>query len=388
MLIFFQRVFLTLFTHIPLLLLAETEADDFQELSNYQEVNRLWIGLAEGIIEPTSLEAIKTQVEGYYLIEARDGDWLQKDQHWLTMEPNKLDLEKQELELEEKKAKEVQRKALIEKSEELQRLGEKLEEIVEEQRLLNEALAEERQSELLSAGLEERVQTGQDKLEIEAERIRELMKPEIREAAKLLADKEQALQLERKRLSLLALENRSKIKAPFEGMLELSTAVKELLLENKDSGGLIWLPPATGIGLITDRTSYIVRIPSEGTQLPSIPQEKLRIMITSKEEGKLISADLLRVIKEQRGEQASLIYEFKISKEEAESLTLLSQQKTIAHLFRTFDSPCRVIPKRDIAFEDTAALQSGGWKKLVKELWPNVELIAVGPQHLAVRRKE
>lgn len=275
-----------------------------------------------------------------------------------------------------------------EESEELQRLEEKLEELIEQDRLLLEAFSNEQESQLLPSGLDERVQTGLSKLKAETDRVRALIDPENRQTTKDLAEKEQALQLERKRLSLIAVEKRSQIKAPFEGMLDLSTEIKELLLESRESNGLIWLPPGTGIGLIADRRSYIVRIPAEGTPLGSIPQDKAKIMLTSKEEGKLVMADLLSVKQEQDGARASEIFEFKVSKEDAQSLSVIGQQKIMAHLFRTFDHPCRVIPKRDIAFEDTSVLQSGGWQMLVRKLWPEAELIAVGPQHLAVRKKK
>ena len=358
------------------------------DLTSYQEVNRLWIGLVEGIIAPHSFETVQAPLEGYYLFEARDGDWLTKDQHWLTIGPNKLELDKDELRLEQRKLEESRRLATIEDDENLTRLEERLEELDEQQRLLRESLANEAEVETLSLDLEERVQAGLAKLEKETSRVRDLMSEDLRKEKKDLTEKEQQLQLERKRLALIAAEKRSQIKSPFDGMLELSSEVKELLLKSSDSGNLIWLAPTTGIGTITDRRTYVVRVPSEGTQLESIPQEQVKIMISSAKEGKLVKADLLQVVQEQRSTEVTQIYEFQISQEEAKSLSVVGQQKTVAHLFQVFDKPCRVIPKRDIAFSDTTVLQSGGWGALVKKIWPGTELIAVGPQHLAVRIKE
>ena len=379
-----RTVLLALFLFSPLLASAENLA----ELSSYQKVDRLWMGLAEGIIEPKALETVQAPIEGYYLFEARDGDWLKKEQHWLTIEPNKLELEKQELELEGQKLKEAERLAELEEVEELQRLEEQLEEIEEQQRLLLAAVSNQEESEFLPQNLGERVRKAFEKLDVEAERIRDLTSTETREATKTLTKKEQALQLERKRLTLIATEKRSKIKAPFDGMLTLSNEVKEQLLKPGETSGLIWLRPGTAIGLIADRRSYLVRVPSEGTVLDTIPEEDVKILITNREEGKLVMANFLQINQEQIGTQTSEIFEFEITKEDAQDLTVASQKKIIANIFRTFKEPCRVIPKRDIAFEDSAILQSGGWKLLVNKLYPEAELIAVGPQHLAVRKKE
>ena len=378
-----RRAFAALFLFFALL---TSSAEELSELSSYQEVDRLWIGLGEGSLEPKAIEAIQASIEGYYLFEARDGDRLRKGQFWLTIDPSKLELEKQELALEEKKLKEAERKAQLDETEELLALEAKLEEVEEQRRLLLETSSVEEAAELLDAGLIERVQRGVTKLDEEIERLRSLMDPETRQTAKELTKKEQALQIERKRLALIITEKRSKIKANFEGMLTLSTEVKERLLE--DSEGLVWLSPGAAIGLIANRDTYVVRIPSEGTLLDTVPQDKARIMIRNQEEGKLIMADLLQVNQEQTGAQSQDVFEFEISKEDAKSLSTVNQKKIVAHLFRTFEKPCRMIPKRDIAFEDSTTLQSGGWKLLVQKLYPEVELVAIGPQHLAVRKKE
>ena len=379
----FGRVVVTLFLFSSPL----TSAEKLAELTSYPEVERLWLGLAEAVIEPRALETVQAQLEGYYLFQARDGDWLEKGQLWLKIEPNKLELEKRELELGEQKSKEAERLAELEESEELVRLEEQLEEVVENRRLLIEAATIQEESDLLPQNLEDRVRIGLDKLDREAQRIRNLMSSETRQATKDLTEKEQALQLERQRLALIATEKRSLIKANFAGMLSLSTEVKQRLLDAGDTSGLVWLPPGTGIGLIADRTSYVVRVPSEGTLLDTIPENNVKVMIASREDGVLVMADLIEVSQEQKGAQAVEVYEFEISKEDAKKLSVSSQKKTIANIFRTFEKPCRVIPKRDIAFEDSTTLQSGGWKTLVEKLYPEAELIAVGPQHLAVRNK-
>lgn len=361
---------------------------DAKALSSYQEVSRLWIGLEEGVIEPYSIETIQVPVEGYYAFHVRDGDWLEENQHWLTAEPNKLQLEREELELEELKTERAKRDAAIESSEEYNRLEERLEEIVERRRVLVKTVALERESEGLPKGVVERVASAIEKLDGEAERVRELISEEVRQNKKLLSEKERGLQLERKRIALIASQKRSIVKAPFAGRLTLSTEVKNLIEQNTESNGLVWLSPGTTIGVIADRRTYLVRIPSENTSLDTLPEEEMQVMLTGKEDGKLIVADLLQIKQEQEASRFVQIFEFLVDEQDAAGISVLGPQKRLVHLFRTFEKPCRAVPKSAIAFEDATALQSGGWATLVGKIWPDAVLVAVGPQHLAIREKK
>lgn len=355
-----------------------------EDLSSYQEVTRLWIGLEEGVIAPRSIETVQAPLEGYYAFHARDGDWLEKDQHWLTAEPNKLQLEQEEFDLEELKIKEAQRNGEIERSEEYSRLEERLEELLEKRRLLEVSLGTEEE---LPEGVAARVATGIQKLDEEVERVRELISEEVREDKKFLSEKERDLQLERKRVALIASKKRSIVRAPFAGQLTLSTELQDVIKQNKEANGFVWLAPGTTIGVVADRRNYLVSIPSENTTLETVPEDEMQIMITSREDGKLLIADLHQVRQEQRGSEFVQIFEFLIGEEDSKSISILGQQKNLVHLFRTFEKPCRAVPKSAIAFEDTSALQSGGWAGLVRKIWPDAVLVAVGPQHLAIREK-
>lgn len=362
---------------------SPASAAEVKPLESCPEVNRLWMGMEEGVVRPAAYEQIRADSDGYVSIATKDGQMLAKGDPWGTLDPEQLEIERRTFQLEENKQKQQLEKGREDARDAQLQMNLELHE-AEGKR---EELAAVAQGDELPVVLKNRAADAVAKLDERIGALREKLEPANLERELRLLDEDCALQIARKRKQLEILEKRSNLVAGFGGQIRIGDRLKEKLATIKP-GEPLWVKTGELLGTLVDDRHYEISVSAAGPLFSEMPKEQLLVYLQDAQTGKLIPGDYSRTDETDNGREISRNFIFIIREEGVEGARQAQGTRNLVHVYRKFTQPHRLVYKKDIAFLAPDVLETSGWDGLVRHLWPGSKVIQVGPQTIAVAPKD
>lgn len=363
-------------------LLCPLCAVEAPSLETCRKVDRMWLGVEEGIVRPLAFKQFRPEIDGEITLHAAEGAVLVKGQHWATIDEQQLDIERRSFEVEKIKIEQQRIKSL------------------EDMRAARRNRAMElRDAENKRDGLEA-VCTDADmspKLRARAKEALGQMNEQIADLQKRMAsdqskreqrviEEDCQLQLIRKRKQLDALERRSLLVAEFNGRLRYSHTVVEQLQEGKNDNK-VRISSGELLGTLLDESRYEIVVPANGPLLDEIPLDQMAVFLQDPQSGRMIPSDYQRIEEIDNGREITRNFIFAVRKEENSQIRLAQGARNMVHVYRKFPNPVRTVMKKDIVFLAPDVLERAGWSGLVEHLWHGSKVIQVGPQTIAIEPK-
>lgn len=362
------------------MLAMATAAEDVKPLTTFPKVDRLWLGIEEGVIRPAGHEQVRATADGYVELFAKNGEMIEKGMHWGTLAPRLLELEKRGLEVDEKKHLLQLRKLQDDARNETLRLGTELHEAERSRMALEEAM----QDPLMPAAIRDNAATAIDGLVEQISILRARITPEARKQAVELEVEDLELQMERKRRQYRHLEKQSLLIAGFSGELRFGDKLHKALADTQDAKGMVWLSANDLVGTLVNEGSYEIVVPAASALISGVPVEQLQAYLQDGQTGRLIVGTYDRAEEVDKGGEVARKHVFVITDKSITDAKYAVGSTNLVHLYRKFNSPFRLVFKKDIAFAAPEVLNEGGWSTLVRHLWKGSQVLHVGPQAIAV----
>ena len=360
---------------------ASARQTDVPALDSFPEMQRIWMGIEEGVIRPAAHQQVRTNSAGYIKFHAPDRAILEKDAHWATIDPTQIELETRSLELEKARLERKLTESRRNRIEANHRLRLEIHELERGRAEFLFAADNQDVPPALRARALEAVTEADERIE----ELHELLDPAELELAMELEQEEGELQIERKQRQLHTLRQTSELKAGFAGELRITDPVAKQLEQADGDSNRIWIGPNELIATIVDDARYEISITATSPLLAQIPQEDLLAFFEESRSGRLIEGRFERMVEIDGGSEITRNYIFSIEDRAADDARNSVGQRNLIHIFRRFSEPCRLVQKKDIAFLAPEILEAGGWSALVTHLWPHSIVLQVGPQTIAVR---
>ncbi len=358
-------------------------ADDVKPLSSCREVERLWMGMEEGVIRPAAYEQVHAEADGYVAVHAKDGQILQKGDAWATLDPEQLDIERRSFEVE--KGKQEQQRVKGREDAQEAHLNTSLE--LHDFEGKRENLVSVSQDAAIPAPLRQRARSAVSKLDERITVLRGKLAPAVLEQNLKQLDEDNTLQIARKKKQLFILEKHSCLVAASAGQLRLGGPLKEKIAAAPPATPL-WVKSGDLLGTIVDDRHYEISVSAAGPLLAEIPHDELLVFIQDSQTGKLIAGDYTRTDEVDSGREITRNFIFIIRQDGVDNARQAQGTRNLVHVYRKFPRPYRLVYKKDIAFLAPDVLEPSGWDGLVRHLWPGSKVIQVGPQTIAVEPKD
>jgi len=352
-------------------------------LESYPEVNRIWMGLEEGSIRPAAYQKVRSIMDGYLSLQAKDGQLLKKGELWAVFDLEQIEIERSNLDLEEEKLELQLRKD----SEDFREAHISLQLELHEAESKRQALLDASENPSIPTDLRKRAGEAILKMDERLDLLRQKAAPETMDRELKIKETEGRLLITRQRKQFLALEKRSRLIAEFDGELRLSNTIKKAIEEKKDAEGadaLIWVASNQHIATIVNDDKFEIVVTAASPLLSQIQREELLVYLQEPRTGRLIAGDYARTDEVDTGGEILQKFVFTIQDDSIEDARHSSGQRGLVHIYRKFQQPVRLIHKKDIAFAAADILATSGWDGLVRNLWPGSTVIQVGPQTIAV----
>eukprot|EP00903_Cladosiphon_okamuranus_P003698 g3696.t1 len=337
------------------------EAEEIGKLSSYPLVNRLWIGLEEGTIRPAGYQQIRSRTSGYIQLQLPDGAKVRDGEVWAIADPEQLTIEEESLELEEEKLEQ----SLKKKSEDAEEAQIIVEIKLYEAEMKRQALVDTAESDSLPESLKTRAAEAILKIDERIEVMRERADPSFTEKELHIEEKGGRLGIARTRKQFEALKKNSYLVADFDGELRYSDELAEGAAERESEADLIWMQAGEHLATIVNDDKFEIVVPAEGGALTRIQVDELLVYLQDPKTGRLIAGDYDRTEELDTGAEIKRNYIFSIQEEAVPDARHSSGQRGLVHVYRKFETPVRLVQKKDIAFADPVTLSSGGWDGLV-----------------------
>ncbi len=360
-------------------------ADKVKPLTSYPEVDRLWLGMEEGSVRPSSYAQQKAAGEGFLRIQAKDGQQLKEGECWAVMDPEQLEIEIKALELDEQKLVQQRRQLTIDSWDAEARLTMELSEMMDKKTALEDASKDLN----LPARLRGQATKAIARLERQIALQKERLDPETLKRELQLEFDASELAIARKRKQLEVLKRRSYMVAEFAGELRLSDRIKDALGKLKEGEeARVWVDANEHLAVIEDASRYEITVASSGPVMGSVPAKQLLVFLQQSQTGRLIGGEYTRTEEVDSGLEIKLNYIFNIKEGALEDAMRSMGQRNLVHVYCRFNRPYRLVHKKDIAFAAPEVLANSGWAGLVRHLWPGSEVAQVGPQAIAIKAKD
>lgn len=360
------------------LMLLSVCVDAQTSLKSLPMVSRIWVGTERALLTSAHHKEYYSLGDGEVVVFADDGQWLEKGEHWVTLDPENLRLERDSLQLDKEKRDLQFEEYLEQEDNKILGLKKSFQELQEKGNDLSGLLQEEG----LSAVVKNKIAEAQKEVLKQQGRIKEKMKPESLQLKRQLKQRELDLAFQKKERILNTLIRNSELKAPFSG--RLSFQVKSLM---QSKGEKKWLDGNTQFATLTDDRHCSIEVtPSPGSSYKT-SLKNLMIMLAPDSDGFAVLGDFEQVVKVKAANQSMERWMFAVKAEHAEQAALSMGVTRVAHVFRKLDEPAHMVMKKDLFSKNPEVLKRDGWGGLIKSLWPDAQIVFIGPQSIALKQK-
>ena len=357
-------------------------------LQDFPSASQLWLCHVKGALTAAKREAVLSEGAGTLRILKDHHAAVEKGEVFAIFKPQEIQLERESLQLEKtlfsskiKEARLDQQEvflALQSKKAEAQAELLELEAIANEEEVLRDAKLKQR--------LEEAATATREKIARLEARLA-LQQASIAEETQI-----QKLKLDQRRREqdFENSERSAERRAPFAGFFTLSD---DLAAEHgqKKAPFEFWVGSTELIGDVTDSSSYEIVLAQYPPILNQVPLEQLILQFQAGSGEDPIQAGFLEsrsLAQSGIGGREQRILVFRIGEADRKRAAALAGSTPFGQVFLELPEGCHLVPKVDLmGLLGGKEKQAGGWSAFARSIWPDVELIAAGHLHLALRKK-
>jgi len=351
------------------------------DLSKLPTSSKVWIGSEKTLITSNNEMSFTSPSDSKFQLLKENKQWLNKGDHWGTLNPEQLAAERKSFNIEKRKIA-LQIDELEDSNiEKLLKIEQSHTEIAEKASELKQALDIEE----LSKETKALISKASERLDKQLERLKNKIDTEQFLLENSLKHEELLLSIKQQKRALEALEHKSELKADFDGKLDL--VIPEDKIKQLTEKKLVWLPPNQVFANLVDNRQVSIELTPSSSSLHAVAPEKVSLLILFGGEGQLVRAHFKSIEAIENSQFNKKKWIFAMSDEDSQSTKNAIGSQRVANLFRELDEPAHLIMKHNIASLHPAVLKERGWRGLVKVLWPESEVVFIGPQSIALRKK-
>lgn len=352
----------------------------FPELKDLPEEHELWMGFEEAELRPGSLQKVSANFSGELKILKKDGECLKSGDVFAIKDPKRRENEIKSYELDIKKAKYQIIDLKDKQSEQLRSWRTALEELENQAILLKRAINEPQ----LPIELRKQASSGYDDIMQEIQRKRDQLNPkEYLERFKQEVE-EIELRIKRRKYEFHDQVRNSEMRTTMDGILHLEKNIKHKASLNKD--GIVRVENQDVIGEIWQEGYYQLVINASSNSIRSVPSSCLIVTAADPKSGEFLNCQLDKNVNASMLGDEKLYFKAKIPN--YQNGTGAKSYQVMAQVYCRFPKKVKVVYKKDIAFVDSSILASAGWGGVIKKIWPDAEILQIGPQAIAITNKK
>ena len=227
-------------------------AAEVKPLKSYPETNRIWMGLEEGSIRPAAYRQVRATLDGFFSLQAKDGQPLKKGELWAVIDPEQIDIERSSLNLEKEKLQQKMDKVAGDTLD--TRLRQALE--INKTESQRQKLIDASENPSIPEELRKRASDSIAKIDERLKLLKKQADPKTLQRDVDIAEAEGKLLITQKQKQFLALEKRSRLIAEFDGELRLSDSLKQAVVDRNKPDGLLWVTGNQHLATLVDDSKY------------------------------------------------------------------------------------------------------------------------------------
>jgi len=367
---FLSCLFLTCAT--PLL------SSELKTLAEYPYSAQLWLGHVKAELAPAQNAEFRSKGTGYIQLYLNDGDRITQGDVFAIFQAERINMQKEALE-NEKILHDVKLQSLDldheEKSIMLQGNTDEL-----EVKLNELTVASDLDSVKKNKKLSQRIAEATIQLKKQIERSKKRIELHDDELNYHTERKQLELVIKRKEREFLITKKTAEYQAPFDGIFRITlpknSADKEI---DKTK---IWLAGGVIFAEITNQAQYNVRVLTSSTIISQNATESLTIQIPLHGAG-ICHARYIKT--DTQGQRRTKVLVFQVIDEDRQLAKKIAKSNPQAQIYRELPDKCHIVAKKDLISETIGTHVEGGWEAIVKRIWPQAKIIAVGHRDLAIQ---
>lgn len=354
---------------------AESQA---KPLNDYSKSDHLWLTMEEGIIEPSQNKDYSSTTEDHITFLKKHGSHLSKGTPWAIINKEDLDLSERKIVLERSKAKKELSNMLLKQENESDKKALAIQSIKSKKQQFIDALTDDS----IPKNLKEKIQDAILKMDSKIAAHEALLTPEALAVELENAKEDLLIELERKEINFKKIKKRAVLKAEFDGTLEIH--VENASTAHEQTKGY-WPAPSTQYASITDNSHYNLKISTRNSALNIEDPARLSAKLQDIGHRSMVTAQYSGRGSSKKSSGIKEFHLFKLEKNQADFAENNLGELRSVYVYYKLDSPCHILPKKNIAFLAPEVLEKRGWQGLVSHLYPGAKLVRSGPTTLAVK---
>lgn len=193
-----------------------------------------------------------------------------------------------------------------------------------------------------------------------------------------LTKRQMLLKEQKARAEFLKKRENYELRMPFDGFLQYHF----VLPENNDEG--IKIPASTPLATVADNSSYYVALSMLNPDIIKLNPDTLVLQLELG--SKILKTTYSHKKIEKTGNTESLIYYFKVNKNDFSLAHDLMGANCVARLFYKTKEPLTYLHKMSIVSEEQSSPYTT-WEEYVAQKYPDYNIVFVGETHLALQKK-
>lgn len=307
---------------------------------------------------------------------------LTKGDHWATLNPEILSHDIRSIELKKEKAAldvdnlqddNIEELLKIEKG--LNQLISKISEL--ELALLTEELNQKTKNRIKLAIAE--LQKQQERLRAKVDTGQYLLKNKLKK-------REIELKLDQSIRTHQGKLHNAQLVAQHDGELRFSLPKDKI--EQLMNGETIWLPGNTEFATLRDTQSIHADLILNNSTLFAYEKEKLQLRVHIGSVGRVLRAHFSHEKSGSARTGNRKTWSFAIDPSEVTYATNAIGSQSVANIFYQLDEPAHIVMKDLLAPLYPEILKQDGWRGVIKKIWPDAQVVMIGPQSIALRPRK
>ncbi len=355
-----------------LLFLQSFAIAEVPDLESFEQNSSVWVGTEAFAINYKEHKEFHTAQRVQLIFTAKNNSWVEEGTAIAILNHKKLELEERSIRLEEEKAVLTKTNLNIQLNEASLSTRKQIDEFEQQIQLLTRTNQESELPQRLRIKAKELLETLVSQKEILQNNLdQDLLGTKLR-----LDLEELELSLLNKKQNYEILLYNSTIRAPFDGVIEYNEEIYE-----EDTS--LWIMENTLYATIYNNKEVQLSCVPVSERIQSISPSNLQVEFDL--DGVTYQSQYVRSERTQDARRTRTSWIFHPTSQSTEMAELTGTTR-LSHLYHHFKEQHYIVPKEQIALLLPDALEKGGWKGLVAELWPQAKLTYIAPKSLVISK--
>ncbi|WP_411826263.1 hypothetical protein [Luteolibacter sp. AS25] len=347
------------------------EMEKTPDLESFEVGDRIWLSTVSGTVTIDPVQQLEAFTPGRISWLVEEGAMVKEDQELFRVNAEAIELSERDLALREKKFKNDVEDLTWAVDEQKQGLRATLKEL--EDSLLELELSPG-EIEALGPDVTRELETEKRRVEKSLQMKRERFESDYFEANLDTEIKELELELDQADFKHREIVQQATVKALSDGMVTITQS---------DVSG----QPPLKVGELTTLGVAECRIQLTEPRSRNAAKEDLMITVQGSD-GVLFEGLFEREEPFILGQSSTATMIFRLESDETKPSREALDGEQIVRLYLKLSEPASLIQKEPFLLKHTKEIQELGWKGFLQSMWPDAEVVYIGPRVIAVRRKE